>query len=389
VFESKGFQMPATKQFWLNPPFGNEDGYSTETDVLVNTSADGVDLNTIWADIQAALTAWNAERGAIVNLLSYTTTNTADAVPQGTLNASFEVATEAGEPVSHRAPTSHLLLGYDFEDYDFRTAFTWKFLRKATREQILAQANNALAADQKLVQGTVLDRIFDPAAGENEWGHTVYGLYNNDAIVPPAYLGKRFNGPHNHYLVSQGATIDSGDVEQAAKLVREHGYGSEANSQLVAFVNPEQLDVVSTFKAGVENNNDAIAHHDWIPSAGAPAYLQPENIMGQIAPATFNGLKIQGSYGDVWFVSSDFVPEDYLLVAATYGPNSQNNVVGIRQHQNPAYRNLRQIPGFVSAYPLQDSYFQRSFGVGVRHRGAAAVVQIKEAGNYDVPEIAR
>jgi hypothetical protein len=46
------------------------------------------------------------------------------------------------------------------------------------------------------------------------------------------------------------------------------------------------------------------------------------------------------------------------------------------------------IPG-VGQYPLQDSYFQRSFGTGVRHRGAAAVVQIKAAGDYDVPDIAK
>lgn len=377
--------------FWPFPlPFGADpDGYNTDGDVLVNVSADGADLNSIFDEIKQALAAWNAERGAIVDLLSYATTNTADAVPQGTMNASFEVASEAGEPVSHRVPTSHLLLGYGFEDFDFRTAFTWKFLRDATREQILAQANYALAADGKLVQGSVLSQIFDNTPGENEWGHTVYPLYNGDTVVPPAYLGKGFSGPHNHYIVSAGSEIDSADVEDAAKAVREHGYSSEPGSQLLAFVNPEQLETVSTFRAGMTNNNGAIAHHDWIPSAGAPAYLQPENIMGQIAPAQFNGLKVSGSYGDTWFIASDFVPESYLLVAATYGPNSQNNVVGIRQHPNPSYQGMRQIPGFAPGYPLQDSFFQRSFGTGVRHRGAAAVVQIKESGSYDIPEIAK
>jgi hypothetical protein len=33
-------------------------------------------------------------------------------------------------------------------------------------------------------------------------------------------------------------------------------------------------------------------------------------------------------------------------------------------------------------------FFQRSFGVGVRHRGAAVVTQIKAAGTYDAPTIA-
>lgn len=157
---------------------------------------------------------------------------------------------------------------------------------------------------------------------------------------------------------------------------------------MLAFVNPEQLDVIASFKAGETNNNSAVAHHDWIPSAGAAAYLQPDNIMGQIAPATFNGLKVAGSYGDTWFIASDFIPEDYLLVAATYGKNSANNVCGIRVHPNTSYQPLRMIPG-LGSYPLVDSYFQRSFGTGIRHRGAAAVIQIKESGDYDVPEIAK
>jgi len=382
--------MTAIQTLWNGRlPFGAEDGYSTETDALVSVSADGVDLGVIWEQISAALSAWNSERGAIVNLLSFTTTDTASAVPQGVLNASFEVATEAGEPVSQRLPTNHLLLGYDFEDYDFRTAFTWKFLRSATAQQILAQANFALESDQKLVQGTVLNRIFDNTATENEWSAVVYPLFNADNIAPAPYLGKTFSAPHNHYLVSQGALIDSGDLETTAKAVREHGYSAAPNSQLIGFVNPEELDIISSFKAGVENNNGAVARHDWIPSAGAPAYLQPENIMGQIAPATFNGLKVAGSYGDVFYIASDFIPEGYLLIAATDGPNSQNNVCGIRIHPQPQYQNLRQIPGLVNAYPLQDSFFQRSFGTGIRHRGAAAVMQIKATGSYVAPEIAR
>ena len=55
---------------WPLIPIGQDSGYNDEGGVLVNTSADGVDLNVIWSDIQAALRAWNAERGALTNLLS-------------------------------------------------------------------------------------------------------------------------------------------------------------------------------------------------------------------------------------------------------------------------------------------------------------------------------
>lgn len=45
------------------------------------------------------------------------------------------------------------------------------------------------------------------------------------------------------------------------------------------------------------------------------------------------------------------------------------------------------IEGNWAKYPLVESFFQRGLGTGVRHRGAAAVVQIKASGTYDLPEV--
>lgn len=73
----------------LLTPFGAEFGYNTEGDVLVNSTADGVDLNVLWAELATILSAWNSERTAISQLLSYFTTNTADAIPQSIADESF------------------------------------------------------------------------------------------------------------------------------------------------------------------------------------------------------------------------------------------------------------------------------------------------------------
>jgi hypothetical protein len=200
-------------------------------------------------------------------------------------------------------------------------------------------------------------------------------------------LGKDFATAHQHYVVSESATVDSGDLEFAYRSVTEHGYGTESNSRLLALMNPAQAEVVSQFKAGVTFGG-VIPKHDYIPSAGAPAYLTAETIVGQVAPESFNGLPVQGSYGPVWVIASDFVPEDYFAVVATYGPNSQNNAIGFREHVQAQYRGFKTIPG-LSAYPLQDAFFTRAFGVGVRRRGQACVTQIKASGEYDIPEIPR
>lgn len=370
----------------LLPPFGAEGGYATEGDVLVNTTADGVDLNVIWSEVAAVVKAWNAERSALTSLLAFSTTNTADAIPQSRSSDSFEEASEYGEPEAMRPPSEYHLMGYTFKDYDKASRWTWKFLRDSTAEQVRAVANYALEADNKLTTGTILQRLFDPVQGENEWSHPVYGLYNGDAMVPPAYLGKEFVTGHQHYLVSGADVIDSGDLETAIRMVAEHGFGSEPNSRLLALMNPAQAEVVASFKAGEANATDIIAKHDYIPSQGAPAYLQPDNIVGQVAPESYNGLKVQGSYGPVWLIQSDFIPENYFTVVATYGANSSDNAIGFREHPQRQYQGLRTIPG-LGPYPLTDSFFQRSFGVGVRRRGQACVTQIKATGTYDVPVI--
>lgn len=108
--------------------------------------------------------------------------------------------------------------------------------------------------------------------------------------------------------------------------------------------------------------------------------------MGQVAPESYNGLKVQGSYGPLYVIQSDFIPENYFAVVATYSANHPNNVIGFREHVQPQYRGFRVIPGS-NEFPIQDSFFTRAFGVGVRRHGAAFVTQIKAAGSYDIPAI--
>ena len=370
------------------PPFGGEGlGYNTEGDVLVNLTADGVDVNALWGEVQAVLQAWNAERGAVASLLSHYTINAADAVPQSIADESFEEASEFGEPESMRAPSNAILLGNTLKDYDKAGRFTWKFLRDSTAEQIRAVTNYAVAADNKLVNGLIVNRLFNPTPQENEFGHTCYPLWSNDGMVPPTYLGRTFDSAHTHYLVSGAADIDSGDLEALLNHVTEHGYGLDPGSRLIAFMNPVEADEVSSFRAGEVNNNTVVAKHSFIPSEGAPPYLTADQIIGEVAPAQYQGLKIDGSYGPLWIVRSQYIPAKYLLVVATSGANSPNNAVSVRQHTNAAYQGLRTIPGNVPGFPLRDAFWARCIGVGTRHRGAAAVMQIKATGSYVAPSI--
>ncbi|RUP35008.1 MAG: hypothetical protein EKK51_00170 [Mycolicibacterium sp.] len=358
-------------------------GYSTEGDVLVSHTTDRVDLNVVWDTIREATNEYNAKRSALTSLLTFSTTNFGDAVPQSTDTGSFEEASEYGIAQSARVGGA-IPLGYDFKDYDRRGAFTWKFLRGATAKQVYAVANDILSSDIKLTTGTILRRLFNPTQGTNELGTNVYPLWNGDSMVPPTYLGTSFAAPHSHYLASGAALLDSEDVEVLINHVQEHAYGLAGRGQLLILANRVESQVIQGFRAGVENQNTKKARFDFVPSALAPAFLTTEHIIGTTAPDNINGLPCQGSYGPALLIESPFIPAGYVAVVATGGPNSSINPIAFREHEDPAYQGLRHIAG-PGQYPLSESHFQRSFGVGVRHRGAAACMQVTTNASYTAP----
>ncbi len=382
-------QFPRSSATWPIPPIGFESGYSTEADALprVTATADGVDLNKVWDEQAEVLRNWNQQSSNLAALVSFWHSSAADAIPRGFFQNKFEEASEFGEPVAIR-PGEYDLVGFDFTDYDVALRYTWKALRDMDSRQVRGVMNDALAADNRLVTGTILRRLFDPITGVNDQGTPVYGLYNSDSMEPVPYAGQVFTGPHTHYLVSGNTDLDSGDVENALKHVREHGFGlRESGQQLLLLCNPLDAEVVMSWARGQENANDAIAKYDALPSAGAPAFEIAGQIVGQQAPSELFGVPIVGSYGPALVVETHHVPHKYFAIVATSGPDSDMNPVGVREHVQSAYRGLRHIPGPTPGYPLTDSFLTRGFGVGVRHRGAAVVCKVG-SGSYTVPNLA-
>ncbi|MCK8642152.1 hypothetical protein [Mycobacterium colombiense] len=363
-------------------------GISDRGSVLVNTLADGVDLNDVWAELAAVLELYNNERKTITDLLSFRTVNVADAIAQSISSASFEEATEFGIPAAVRPPADVLKLGFAFKDFDLRTAFTWRFLRDATSEQVTAHVTRVLEADNKLTSGTVLRRLLDPTVQYNEFSQPCYGLWNADGMVPPPYLGRTFAGDHTHYLTTSSTTLDAADVENMINHVKEHGYGYHPAVTLVIITNPIDFDAsqMSSWRAGIEYSPGQKPLWDFIPSALMPAWISNEEIHGPVPNADFNGLQVWGSYGGALVIHSNYMPQGYAAVVATGGPNSDVNPVGFREHANLAYHGLRHIPGN-GPYPIVDSFYVRSFGVGTRHRGAAVVAQITTNPTYTPPVI--
>ena len=301
----------------------------------------------------------------------------------------MEEATEFGEPRAIREAPTVLKLGYTFRDFDKATRFTWKALRAMTSEQVASSVSRILEMDNRLVKGAVLRRLFGPTTVLNDWNIECYGLWSGDSMVPPPYLGKTFDSSHSHYLTSQSTVIDSQDIEAMLHHVREHGYGDGPGTQMLIFAHPDDVDAaaLTSWRAGVEyRTGGPLPKYDFIPSALMPAWISDEQIHGPIPNADYNGLQVHGSYAGALLIQSNIVPKGYVAVVASGGLDSTCNPVGFRQHSNTSYQGLRQIPGR-GPYPLQDSFFARGFGVGVRHRGAAVVGQITTGSTYASPTI--
>lgn len=365
-------------------------GYHTEGDI-VRTTTDSVDTRVLWAEFQRVLQLYNAQRQPVVDLLTYTVPRDIEWVPQVGNQAAFEKASEYGVPVGIRADVDYFAMGFSFDDWDTGTRFTWRFLRDADAEQVRAVNEAIVEADNRLVFNEVMKTFYrntNRTAEIRGQNYTVYSFYNGtDGVVPPSYKTNTFLNTHTHYRSSGAATVDQGDLNELLDDLASHGYNRSNGYEIVFMMNKAEVDVVRTFKSV---QNGGTARYDFIPALGTPNFLLPDNFRintdggGARPAATFRGIAVAGSYGDGLILTDDYFPAGYVSAFATGGPESIANPVGIREHGNTQYRGLRLVKGREPDYPLQEAYYMRSFGTGVRHRGAGIIMKIT-AGAYTTP----
>lgn len=364
---------------------GAESGTNSTGDLLTTTS-DGFDLNTLWDEFIDVVNINNEPRDNLVSFLTFNVTNPVDRVPQAGNLVNFEVATEYGEPRGVRVKLTYFSMAYDLEWYDVGVRYTYRFLATAPASQLRALANGVNEADNRNIFTKVFKTIFNNtnlSATIEGQPYTVFKFYNNDGTVPPAYKSYTFDGTHNHFLASNGA-LDAVDVQSMIDHVTHHGYGPDNGNTVVLMVNPQEANIIRTFRANV-----AGALYDFVPSASQPALIVPntDGLLGSRPPSSIAGLSVIGSYGNALVVQEDYVPAGYLALFSTGGEAGLLNPIGFREHANPGLRGLRLVKGAQPDYPLIDSFYQRGFGTGVRHRGAAVVMKVTAGGDttYTVP----
>lgn len=354
-------------------------GYNGMADIL-KTTADGQDLNEIWAEFQQTIAVRNQRRSALASLFTFRTTLASELVPQSLGGDDFEEASEYGKPTALRPTADTVKVGYPHKWYDKATRFTWQFLARASSAQVQSVHAAALEADNKLIFDKVMRRVFNPTTWQNEDGTSVYGFWNGVDGQPPAnQWGETFAANYTHYRTSGAATIASADVDELVSVVESQGYGLRENGdRIIVLANPQEADVIASW------TRTGGAKYDAIPATDAPAFITAETIEGERAPGEFNGLVVKVAYGDAWVVEDRGIPAGYIVALAAGGPDSERNPLGFREEVQPGLQGLIQ-QGGTPDYPLIDSTYVRGFGVGTRRRGAGAVMQITANAVYATP----
>lgn len=374
-------------------------GYSAKADILTRTR-DGQDLNQIWSDFQQMLADFNSARQPLIDLLSSSVTGIVDEVAQpGTER--FELQSEFGIAQSIRPVPSVVSRAYPFDWYDMRQGYTWRFLTKASQAQIDTVMNQALEAENALIFEQVTKALFNNANRTTTLDgfptpFTVVALYNADGTIPPTYRGLTFNGSHTHYMFS-GANVgqiafDPQDFIDLAGTIEHHGFVRSAGYNIIFLMNP--ADAAASVVRYVRNTAFAsggatsfTSLYDFIPTqASNQSLLLPPGyqLAGGLAPNSFGGLEVVGTWGPYLFIQDYQIPAGYVVAAATAGQSSALNIVGVREDENPGLQGLILKPGNNNGYPLIDSHFIRGLGAGVRQRGAAAIMKLDQAA-YSVP----
>lgn len=371
---------------------GGAKGYN-ETHQIPFHTVDGYDLNDLWNEFNESIGLMNRNRSELIDRLTFEVNKPIERVPQ-IFTEDFEEADEFGRPKGIR-PGEWWDMGYDLRYFDIGIRYSWRFLGEADARQVRQLNNAALEADRRLMYRTVMNRLFD----NTTWQATlrggtavnVYPFYNGDdptnsngeAVTPPTYKSFTFTANHDHYLVSGGATVDSGDLWDMYRHIYHHGY-TEGDATIILLVSEQEADVITGFSRA---NGD---RYDFIPAAnnGISFILDGQIVGGQ--PRNDTGLNgfpgFLGKYGPISIVQEDLIPADYMVMFASGGLRAENNPIGLRQHDNASLRGLKLIPAHVH-YPLVDSYYHHPIGSGVRHRGAGVVMQVKASGSYEVPDI--
>jgi len=331
-------------------------------------TVDGQPLNEIWDDLQAKLTAFNAQSSTLLALFSGDPTVGSQTQTAVYATKGFEQATEYGRPSN--IALQYVTRAIPLDQYDLGFGYTQKFIDKAKGREISSIQTTALNGWWNLQLNNVLDAIYNDSPTADPDGVTGTTLYNADE-TPPPYKRWTHAGTHTHFLADAGAFTQALAISMEEHLVH-HGFG-DFGETLFLMLNRDDMATARGFA-------------DFVPATSSDQKtITTGPIIGSAPSGTaISGFAVQGYLGLMNVVEQNDIPSGYPLLFATGGQFAQQNVTRIRVHENESARGLRLIEGPRQRYPLYDAVYDGYFGAAVAQRGAAVVLRTGN-GTYAPP----
>lgn len=329
--------------------------------------ADGVTLDRVVADIEAALSMFNAERPWFWDFITYQNDPEVE-YAQG--NLVVEDHSEYTPPKGQRPDHTGHMLPVRKVDLGFR--FTMDFLKEGKMSLVDGSIRKGIDAFRQwreyLIIKRALQRADDSGAAKGlgstglSPGFATAAANTGVDFTPDRYGGKTFDSNHEHFTSVAAASLQTALNAQIANL-REHGHPT-----------PYETWISESYVATIAALSGFVGPQPVTQIFGTddPRTTRP--------PAASEVPYVLGSYGtnggfDTWIRVVPRVTQHYLFTSKPYGNGDPRNPFRLRR--DPRWGSGTMLIATNSNYPLDDAYLFEALGVGVgedRTNGAALFI---------------
>lgn len=219
--------------------------------------------------------------------------------------------------------------------------------------------DTVMIQDRNTYRFEMLRRLFNNTqrtfSDELHGSLAIESLANGDTVTYPPVLGSETEATEDHYYHTGYAAANISDTNNPYATIRdelqEHFGRPEGGSPIVTFINPDEQPETEALTGFVEVEDNWIRPGD---DTAVPFNL-PSNVPGTII----------GRVSSCWVSVWDWIPSGYI-----YGQHLQVDPPLI-ERVDPADTNLPRGLTLVAEqerYPLQQSYWEHRFGLGVGNR---------------------
>jgi hypothetical protein len=270
----------------------------------------------------------------------------------------FNRHSDGGAPEAQRQ--SYRLINAPLQDFDAGTPWTVIGLQDALPSDIQSDMDAIMAGDVERMEMEFFRCLFTKQTAGSVGTAYQASFYSGETDVPNYKNNTFFGTAHNHYKGLNTTTLALSHLQEAARNIREHGFGLRPNSLVAWFHTDQQDDIENLLNITVAS------------SLNSPGRQRAQDEGGYGTGLPYAGIEI---------AFNDNVPTGYFAVVdRTVKPLAR------RLHLQPQYRGLQMYgQSFDENFPLAGKNFLNRYGFVVQRLGAGVAYQLVGSTSYTNP----